>query len=342
MINLSLDELRLIAQIRNISDYENKSKEDLIKALSEPKPETKPKPKPQTRPKQTPKTETKPKQTPKTETKPKPETKPKETPKPKPKIKINKKKLEEIEKDFYESRRKFSKNEIKDYRKVFYIAKNYKHLSKSEIKKKKDLLSKSEIEKTNKNLSKLKKSLMFKKFRGNIDSVDYEGLDNYDDNYDFADDDKYRKIGSIRTLFKEIEGDYYKPIRTDSGFAGRNNNYIEYTIKGERCENLSPKVYLNMTIPYLRDLINEHKPTDESNDESNNDDIDRAESKIQLTMQNICISTKRFEETRTIYTKSEPLEVFMGSDTEDVIDKLFNTLLQRFQHAQETSNERGR
>ena len=44
MINLSFDELRLIAQIRNISDYENKSKDDLIKALSEPKPET-PKPK---------------------------------------------------------------------------------------------------------------------------------------------------------------------------------------------------------------------------------------------------------------------------------------------------------
>ena len=39
MINLSLDELKLIAQLRNISNYENKSKEDLIKALSEPKPE---------------------------------------------------------------------------------------------------------------------------------------------------------------------------------------------------------------------------------------------------------------------------------------------------------------
>ena len=37
MINLSLNELKLIAQIRNIGDYENKSKEDLIKALSEPK-----------------------------------------------------------------------------------------------------------------------------------------------------------------------------------------------------------------------------------------------------------------------------------------------------------------
>ena len=50
MINLSLDELRLIAQIRNISDYENKSKEDLIKALSKtkPKPET-PKPEPEIR-----------------------------------------------------------------------------------------------------------------------------------------------------------------------------------------------------------------------------------------------------------------------------------------------------
>ena len=124
---------------------------------------------------------------------------------------------------------------------------------------------------------------MFKKYRGNIDNVDYEDLDNYDDNYDFADDDKYRKSGSIRTLFKEIEEDYYKPIRTDSGFTGRNNNYIEYSNKGERYENLSPKESLNMTRPYLGGLINEHKPIDESNDELDNDDIDRADWKIQLT-----------------------------------------------------------
>ena len=61
MINLSLDELRLIAQIRNISDYENKSEKDLIKALSEPK----------------------------------------------LKIRINKKKLEEIKKDFYKLKHRF-------------------------------------------------------------------------------------------------------------------------------------------------------------------------------------------------------------------------------------------
>ena len=37
MINLSFDELRLIVQNRNISDYENKSKKELIKALIEVK-----------------------------------------------------------------------------------------------------------------------------------------------------------------------------------------------------------------------------------------------------------------------------------------------------------------
>ena len=243
-------------------------------------------------------------------------------------------KLEEIEKDFYELRHKISKSKIQDYIKAFYIAKNYKHLSESKIKKKKELLPESEIEKTSKNLR-------FKKFHGNIDSADYEDLDNYDNNYDFADDDKYRKIGSIRTLFKEFDRDSYKPIRTDDGFAGKRNNYIEYKSKGDRYENLSPKEYRNMIRPYLRDLINEHKPIDELNDESNDDnDTDRSEWKIQLTMQNSCISTKCFEETRTIYTKSEALKIFMGSDTNAVIDRLFNTFSQRFQHAQETSNER--
>ena len=156
-INLSFDELRLIAQIRNISDYENKSKEDLIKALSEPKPET---PKPDTKPK--PKPETKPKQTSKLKPKPKPE------PEPKIEVKVNKKRLEKIRKDFDELRHKFSKKEIKEYRKAFYVAKNKKYLFESELKK------------TNKNINELEKSLGFKKFHGDIDSVDYDDLDNYD------------------------------------------------------------------------------------------------------------------------------------------------------------------
>ena len=38
MINLSLNELKLIAQSRNISDYENTSEKDLVKVPSEAKP----------------------------------------------------------------------------------------------------------------------------------------------------------------------------------------------------------------------------------------------------------------------------------------------------------------
>ena len=79
-----------------------------------------------------------------------------------------------------------------------------------------------------------------------------------------------------------------------------------------------------MIRPYLRDLINEHKPIAElNNNNNNNNNNNRAEWKIQLTMQNNCISTRSFEETRTIYIKSEALEIFMGSDTNDVIDRLF-------------------
>ena len=240
MINLSFGELRLISKIRNISDYENKSEEDLMKAIGETKQET-------------PKQETPKLKTPKSE-KLKPEKAKPETPKipkPKPEIRVNKKKLNKTQKDFDGLRHKFSKKEKDRYRKAFYVAKNEKYLSKSEIQK------------TNKSFDKLKKSLRYKKFHGNIDSVDYEDLDNYDYNYDFADDDEYRKIRSIRTVFKEFDRDYYKPIRTDRGYAGRNDNYIEYTSKADRYEYLSPKEYLNVIRPYLRDLINDHKPTAE-------------------------------------------------------------------------------
>ena len=97
MINLSLDELKLVAKNRNIKDYENKSEKDLIKLLS----------------------------------------------KPKPKIIINKKKLEEIIKDFSDLRHRFSEEEIDKYRKSFYDMKNYRYISTAEINeaKKKILLN---------------------------------------------------------------------------------------------------------------------------------------------------------------------------------------------------------
>ena len=102
MMNLSLDELKLIAQARNISDYENKSKKDFIKVLSE----TKPKPKPEL----------------KIEIKPKPEPEPE----PKIEIKVNRKKFKKLGKDFDELRHTFSKIKTNEYRKAFYDAKKYK------------------------------------------------------------------------------------------------------------------------------------------------------------------------------------------------------------------------
>ena len=157
MINLSLNELKLIAQIRNISDYENKSKEDLIKALSEPKSES---PKPEIPKPEIPKLKTLKLKTPKLISSKLKISKLKiPKPKPRPEIRVNKKKLKKLRKDFDELRHKFSnKDEIKDYRKAFHIAKNYKHLFESEIKKKKELLSKSEIEKVIKHINKLKKA----------------------------------------------------------------------------------------------------------------------------------------------------------------------------------------
>ena len=100
-----------------------------------------------------------------------------------------------------------------------------------------------------------------------------------------------------------------------------------------------------MIRPYLRDLINEHRPimelnnntnnsnnnTNNSNNNannnssnntsnSNNEENDRAEWKIQLVLQNNFISDKDFEDTCTIYSASKPVEIFVGSDTENAID----------------------
>ena len=115
-----------------------------------------------------------------------------------------------------------------------------------------------------------------------------------------------------------------------------------------------------MIRPDLRDLINRHKPierlnnnadnnntnnsdTDNTNNKynNNNNNADRGEWKIMLRMYIKYISTKSFNETRTMHPKSRQVEFYMGSDTQNVINTLFNTLLQSFQRIQETSNERG-
>ena len=75
--------------------------------------------------------------------------------------------------------------------------------------------------------------------------------------------------------------------------------------------------------------------------ETNNEENDRAEWKIQIVMQNNFISNKNSEDIWIIYSASKPVEIYTDSDTENAIDTLFNTILGRIQQAIETSNERG-
>ena len=81
--------------------------------------------------------------------------------------------------------------------------------------------------------------------------------------------------------------------------------------RGNRYETLPPKEYLDLIRPYLRDLINDHKTSMELTDKKYNSDTKFGEWKIQLVMLNNCISSKNFEETRSIYSASNNIETFL-------------------------------
>ena len=145
----------------------------------------------------------------------------------KPKTNFSKARIFNEFNEFNESRHKFSKSKINEIRKNLYEIENEKNLFASKIK---------EIER---NLTELGEYLSkTKKYY------------NYDDT-------EYKRIRDVKDLFDlSIDEDYYKPIITKVSF---NNNYIQYESKGYQGKNLSIKKYLNMIIPYLSDIINDHK-----------------------------------------------------------------------------------
>ena len=69
---------------------------------------------------------------------------------------------------------------------------------------------------------------------------------------------------------------------------------------------------------YLVDMINDHK--------------NQGEWKIQLSAEISFISSKPdSDETRIIDTKSNKIEITIGSDTDEVIENFFRSLLQKYQ-----------
>ena len=134
-------------------------------------------------------------------------------------------------------------------------------------------------------------------------------LDEYHD-YDYY---EYKGVKDIEELFKiSIDKDYYKPKLTKSGY---NKNYVQYESKGDKI--LARKEYINLIEKYLRELIDEYKF--------------KGEWKVQLTIEVNFISLKPgSDETRITYTRSDNVEIMFGDDIDDIIEQLFESLLQKY------------
>ena len=87
-----------------------------------------------------------------------------------------------------------------------------------------------------------------------------------------------------------------------------------------------------MIRPYLRDMINNHKSPIKLKPPSGEiiDDDTFGEWKIHLTMHINFISSRDSGEIRTMYSKSDNIEIMMGSGTDDIIDELSESVLQRY------------
>ena len=93
---------------------------------------------------------------------------------------------------------------------------------------------------------------------------------------------------------------------------------MEYESKGGKDKNLSPEDYFDIIKPFLRDMINNHKT--------------HGEWKIQLIMQINFISSLGTEEFCIMYAKGDNAEIMIGIETDDIINELFKSLLERYQH----------
>ena len=87
-------------------------------------------------------------------------------------------------------------------------------------------------------------------------------------------------------------------------------------------------------------MINNHKAPLEGY--SSNDNDLYGESKIQLTMQINFISSIDPGEIRTMDSKSKNTEILMGSEKDDVINKLFESFLQKYKEKLEEKMEKSK
>ena len=115
-------------------------------------------------------------------------------------------------------------------------------------------------------------------------------------------------------LFDWPTDDNYKPMIINSAFS---NNYILYESRRNK-DKTTVDEYHNIIRPYLVDIINDHKS--------------QSEWKIQLTIAiNFISSEPDSDETRTMYTRSDNVEIMEGSEIDEIIKELFKYLKDRCQ-----------
>ena len=59
--------------------------------------------------------------------------------------------------------------------------------------------------------------------------------------------------------------------------------------------------------------------------------------KIQITMEIQFFTSEDSNETRTMYTRSDDIEIMMGNEKDEIIEELFESLLKKYQKGLEES-----
>ena len=88
-----------------------------------------------------------------------------------------------------------------------------------------------------------------------------------------------------------------------------------------------PEDYLDIIKPFLRDMINNHKT--------------HGKWKIQLTMQITFISSLGTGEFRIMHSKSDNEKMMGGIEADDIINKLFESFLKKYQEGLEKKLREG-
>ena len=82
-----------------------------------------------------------------------------------------------------------------------------------------------------------------------------------------------------------------------------------------------------MIRPSLSDVMNNHKT--------------QGEQKIHVIIAINFVSSKDSDETKTMHSKCDNIEIMIGSETDEIIEELFKSLLHRYQEGLEESMKEG-